>query len=359
MTSGWPGIWEEHEALGPVRVLTTRRRAVLVPDQIRDCTCFIYVSKKGAMKPAGTAFFFSVHLGETGQVAPFLVTALHVIAGAQEEGHREVYVRVNTADGGFEYLKVDVSAWERPDQSDRAVDVAVTPWPYGMAHFDFKWVERSSCVTPEVIEEESIGVGDGIFLPGLFVNHYGRRRNIPIIRVGNIAAMPSEPVDTKRLGAMDAYLVESRSLGGLSGSPVFVYLGTARQDRNANVYTRPIGSRMWYLLGVMHGHWERRVSDEDEGITGGLPPEYVNMGIAVVTPIAAVLDLLERGPLRMAIDEKARQVEEQQKAEAPVMDTVAAGQSEEGEFERFEDLTRRVLSIPKEEIDNERKAKES
>jgi len=41
---------------------------------------------------------------------------------------------------------------------------------------------------------------------------------------GNIAAMPEELIEVRDFGMMQAYLVESRSLGGISGSPVFVHV---------------------------------------------------------------------------------------------------------------------------------------
>jgi len=116
---------------------------------------------------------------------------------------------------------------------------------------------------------------------------------------------------------------------------------------------------MWYLLGVMHGHWERPVDDEDAVVTDGPSPEYVNMGIAVVTPIAAVLGLFQSGPLRASVDEFARFIEQRQEADLPVMDTAGTASMGEGEFERFENLTRRILSVPKQEIDEERKTGDS
>ena len=78
--------------------------------------------------------------------------------------------------------------------------------------------------TDKVINDNAIGVGDEVFLTGLFANHIGQQRNLPIIRVGNIALMPEEPVQHPSLGPIDAYLIEARSIGGLSGSPVFVHL---------------------------------------------------------------------------------------------------------------------------------------
>jgi hypothetical protein len=44
---------------------------------------------------------------------------------------------------------------------------------------------------------------------------------MPIGRHGSLAMMPSEPIQTD-LGFADVYLIKARSMGGISGSPVFV-----------------------------------------------------------------------------------------------------------------------------------------
>ena len=51
--------------------------------------------------------------------------------------------------------------------------------------------------------------------------------NLPIVRLGAIAAMPGEYIKTD-WGCLRAYLIEARSIGGLSGSPVFIRVGTTR-----------------------------------------------------------------------------------------------------------------------------------
>jgi len=48
-------------------------------------------------------------------------------------------------------------------------------------------------INQETIVEHAIGAGDEIFLTGLFANHLGQHKNLPIVRCGNIAAVPDEP----------------------------------------------------------------------------------------------------------------------------------------------------------------------
>jgi len=70
-------------------------------------------------------------------------------------------------------------------------------------------------LTTAYIAENDIRAGEEVFTVGLLVNHFGRERNLPIIRVGAIAAMPEEPIYlNEKLGLQSVYLIESRSIGG-------------------------------------------------------------------------------------------------------------------------------------------------
>jgi hypothetical protein len=56
---------------------------------------------------------------------------------------------------------------------------------------------------------------------------------------------------------MDAYLAEGRSIGGLSGSPVFVRNTVNRRVPTAKGRPKHIsGLGSLHLLGLIHGHWE-------------------------------------------------------------------------------------------------------
>jgi hypothetical protein len=118
--------------------------------------------------------------------------------------------------------------------------------------------------------------------------------------------MPEEPIKTGT-GLQDAYLIELLSIGGLSGSPVFTYLGGIRRDSPAGqeiAVTARAGAI--HLLGLVHGHWNL-TSDEQvdvvrDALDGG---ERVNMGIAIVVPIVRLLEILDYPDVRIA-REKAR-----------------------------------------------------
>jgi hypothetical protein len=150
--------------------------------------------------------------------------------------------------------------------------------------------------TTDRVQSEEIGLGEETIIVGLFASHHGNARNIPIVRIGNIAAMPEEKVSTE-IGKIDAYLVEARSIGGLSGSPVFVNMGIMR-DRGGvlEVEKRVDGKktvRAIYLLGLMHGHFDDKKNS-------------VNMGIGIVVPATKILEVINQEAVLKIEQEKRK-----------------------------------------------------
>jgi hypothetical protein len=109
------------------------------------------------------------------------------------------------------------------------------------------------------------------------------------VRLGNIALMPEEPIETRDYGFMEAYLIEARSIGGLSGSPVFVHVGGIRANR--------MRGNKYYWLGLIHGHWNLPTSDTDNSNKDQLSGEAINTGIAIVVPATKILEIINRKEL--------------------------------------------------------------
>lgn len=104
--------------------------------------------------------------------------------------------------------------------------------------------------------------------------------------------MPDELVPSALFGDMEAYLVELRSLGGLSGSPVFVW---STGLRFAAPGKPPAMSTVFRLLGLVHGHWDAPV---DSGVAGEwLRPDRLNLGMAMVVPARRILEVLDHPKL--------------------------------------------------------------
>jgi hypothetical protein len=106
--------------------------------------------------------------------------------------------------------------------------------------------------------------------------------------------LDDEPVYTKWSGYTAAYLVEARSIGGLSGSPAFVQLAPIRVVDGKTRYT--VG-RQYYLLGLVSGHFDLQTIDEDS-----VPEETqrrggINSGMGVVIPVEKIIETIKHPDL--------------------------------------------------------------
>ncbi|MDX6456842.1 MAG: hypothetical protein QOE55_539, partial [Acidobacteriaceae bacterium] len=111
---------------------------------------------------------------------------------------------------------------------------------------------------------------------------------IPVVRTGNIAMMPKEKVPLSQFGLADVYLIEGRSIGGLSGSPVFCWNTVKIPGMNEKGQPKTLaGLSQMHFLGLMHGHWDLPVSFSDLD-----KAEAVNMGISIVVPAKKIFEIL-------------------------------------------------------------------
>jgi hypothetical protein len=185
-----------------------------------------------------------------------LVTAKHV-AEAIDPG--PFAIGINAKDGTKILLKSgDARWWYHPTESE-SVDVAVTYFaPVLSNEYDLECIPSTVFADDKSIQEYGVGLGDETFTVGLFTRFIGTSRFEAIVRIGNIAMMPSQKIPLKGFGEAEAYLVEERSIGGLSGSPVFVRNTVHMQAATLKgeiSQLSGIGSRI-QLLGLTHGHWD-------------------------------------------------------------------------------------------------------
>jgi hypothetical protein len=281
-----------------------------IPDVVRKCVVFIgSKSSTGVWICRGTGFFMAhVFEGQIGAVS-YLITAKHVIDGIRDKGSSIVGVRINDKKGA-RWIETPVASWFfHPDADD--VDIAALGMAI-MADIEHRALSTAMVATDEKLEALQVGPGDDVFFTGLFSSHQGRSRNIPIMRVGNIAAMPEEKISTL-FGLIDAYLVEARSIGGLSGCPVFLHIDPTGLIRASIEYLGD--THTFFLLGLMHGHFDEmsirsdteelsirsdteelsiRSDTEELLIEDSFGGKAVNIGIAVVVPATKILEVLDQ-----------------------------------------------------------------
>ena len=300
-----------------------------VPDEVRQCTVFLAAqvsSNRAHRKFIGTAFIVSVPFQDplAEKALLYLVTARHVIEAAEGEN---IWVRANMQDGSSNMVETKKSLW-LTHPTDNSVDVAVLPFNF-QGPLLAKYVPVSMLLTGEITKEKKIGTGDEVFLTGLFAQLQGSERNLPIVRLGNIAMMPDERVPTS-MGPIEAYLIEARSIGGLSGSPVFV----------RETLVGVLGSV--YLLGLMHGHWDIPPENKNDTIDATGNNNAVNMGIAIVVPAEKIREVIDRKEL---VDMRKNVYEKELKKRWPTPDAVQQEGITKKEFEEIlERATRPLLS---------------
>jgi len=293
-----------------------------VPDEIRKSVVFIGVKEDlPEWEWKGTGYIIAVpepnfifnevleHRGKKfeGQASYpflFLATARHV---AEKLEGRDFAFRANKIDGSIAIIEghADQKWWYHPTEK-QYVDAAVTIFfPPNLRGLDINWVGTDIFADEEIIKEAELGVGDEVFMAGLFTKVNETSKNIPIVRIGNLAMMPGEKIPFNDGKLIDAYLVESRSIGGLSGSPVFIrqtilhrgftasghYLNSRHKPLPENEVVYVSGLGRIYFLGSAIGHWDAAT---------GFPltqNEAVNMGISPVVPAHKIMEIIAQPEL--------------------------------------------------------------
>jgi hypothetical protein len=265
--------------------------------------------------PRATAFFVLVP-NDDAPPTSYVVTAAHCVLSS---GTEPLYLRVNV-DDSFRDLPIPHEAWFIHDDAD----VAATPFPgtgfkglgaYPIDQFvgpDLRAlipntfvVETDGKLSPT--DSHPILVGDEVAVVGLFVQHAGTKQNLPVVRFGRIARMPSEPIAVEFAGVATSivtYVVELSSWGGISGSPALwakpsvhlmeVDAPAELRHHGDKVLVQDPDAHATACLGLVSGHFDvpqpvRAPGSADEVITVPL-----NSGLALVTPAHFIRDLLMR-----------------------------------------------------------------
>jgi hypothetical protein len=348
------GVWPDLRVGGvPSLRLCERAELMRVPDQLLECVCFVHAHFDGAppgeQDRVGSAFFVAKRLGlpePNEQIFAYVVTARHCLQDPEYGVADAATLRVNRKGGGTLPIEAPVARW----MLHPTADVAVAGVDAGLMlqALSFRAWDIDSAAGRDFRDERQIGPGDDAFITGLLVHHPGKSKIMPIVRVGNIAALPDDPVQLAT-GLDTVGLLEVRSIGGLSGSPVFLHLPFHRDVPDGHILigkgdvTAGSGGES-RLLGVMHGFYPVGRNDPEK-VSGGR--EDLNTGIAVVTFVDRVMDLINREDQVKMRDSAKKNAET-----TPIPTTSQTEQEQVGnEFERFQDLARRLVQTPKPDED--------
>jgi len=249
----------------------------------------------------GTGFVISVPSeAHEGYGYEYCVTNSHVIREA--EGNSPI-IRLNTKDGGRDVIETGQEHWvHHQDGDDLAVCLlALADTDY----FKYSALPHTFFLTEEYMKQQSIGPGDEVLMVGRFATQEGRQQNTPVVRFGNISMMPWEPIMHGRGYTVESFLIETRSLSGFSGSPVFVYHAPTTPYPQ-NLPPREQGT---WLLGVDWGHLPIYEKVKEKNRKDDVPEGWVvqsNSGQMAVAPAWKLQELLDQEELvvqRKAADE--------------------------------------------------------
>lgn len=293
-----------------------------IPEDFMKTVVFLCVDESidGVTKriPKATGFFVRVPVEDSTDISiDYLVTAGHCINEARKYGI--LHIRVNHKAGKFIEFPTKVDDW----YTHVNADVAVIPLlhdalPSGVQSTDLDVTSLDintfvggapdyKRIVTRYNQQHEIRprVGHGVYFVGLFTEHYGEERNLPIARFGNISRMP-ELITMESHGIVSstiAYLVEFHSLGGHSGSPVFYLIPTTVEHHAAlrladgNILSLPQRIDLSWetsFMGLISGHYPIVEKAQTTGDILGEVQIAQNSGIATITPAIAVTDLLMR-----------------------------------------------------------------
>lgn len=339
-----------------------------VDKRIMRSVAFLGIQAGDTFIAQGTGFFLRVT--EEYETFSYIVTCRHVVdpffvvAGKETPNDEPIWIRVNRTNREPKTYQTRRSDWVCHPKSKRSIDICVHEIPLrqweSQDDAEIGWINADKdFFTPDKERKNgALSLGDPLFIPALFTNRPGEKRNIPIFRTASVAALAEEPVPHGS-PYRPAFLVETKSLGGTSGAPVFVHLAEIGRHIDdgehdwSYVWTNQETGEVeppYYLIGMMQGsHGGRYYHD--------IPPEVApkdadfNAGIATVLPYPLIMEVINNPILkerRMAAIEESKKRSGYRPASASAAKQkppTTAGDSQHKE--RFNQLLNAAVKSPK------------
>jgi hypothetical protein len=226
----------------------------------------------------------------------YLVTADHVVKGLSND--QDFAIRLNDKTGASQIILSPRNSqlkWWR-HHKDKSVDAAVFGWGVRSDRYAFKVFPSTRFDTSANRARTMIGIGDEIFIVGLFRILEGKDSITPIVRFGHIAMMAKERIDINGYGRALVHLVEAEVIRGLSGSPVYVHETVSVPIPKETADDAPFldGVGNLYLLGLVHGYYP--MSSLEEGLSKDSDDRF-HSGVSVVVPAEQILEIIDQPAL--------------------------------------------------------------
>ncbi len=285
--------WETRYSYRGYPYQVRKVRVPRIPQFFFDSVVYLYPTKEQAKagdKFGGSGVLVSEWI-ETGvnvhRQHVYAVTSSHVI----RQGNAPV-VRLNMKDGTFDVFEFGQEDWKSHRHGDDVAACLLNPHE----NLNIEVIPREKLLTEKDVERYNIGPGDDTLMVGRFINQAGRQRNTPSARFGNIAMSPLESIKDRRGIEQKVFLVETRSLPGYSGSPVFLITPPLVFFEGVRAESPPS-----CLLGIDLGHIQDELNvlskKESKANQRNVPVDkdwfvQMNTGMAHVLPAWKINELL-------------------------------------------------------------------
>ncbi len=274
-------------------------------------TAFLGTPTESGFYAEGTCFFLAVTEDDLDFI--YVVTCAHVVQPfiarrSDEPNPEKIYLRMNRKNGPPKTVPTIRGDWI--SHKSRSVDICV--YPFRNAEWDaddqlaISYMHYENiALTPDKYPEFGFSLGDEVFIIGAFIGRIGDKKNIPVVRIATMAAMAEEPV-WGGSPTRPAFLLETRSLGGTSGSPFFLHTRPQRQRGNWGLRISEQGHvQVPYLLaGMMQGSHSGQYANDfvsDDDAEKIIPKDAdFNAGIAIGLPIELIKEVIDRDELKEA-----------------------------------------------------------
>ena len=222
-------------------------------------------------------------------------------------------IRLNTKDGRSRFLEYDPIDWKFVPNGDDISAVDITD---DLRKNDELVVANEfGFLTPFLIDHFKIGLGEDVFMIGLFSDQYGGERNTPAARFGNVALLANKDALIKQPNGIrrPSHLLDMRSRTGFSGSPVTIFRTPQNDISNmpptnekllkVGFGLRKYGTSENYFTSLLGIHcvqfWDKvevYKKPPDSELDGDPIHEgdklNIQSGMTIVAPAAAVTELL-------------------------------------------------------------------
>lgn len=342
----------------PYRALSTcgfpyERRARIgmprIPREVLGCTFFLFENRDDAERgddPCGTGFLVGIPSNVSPRLADthfYAVTNWHVAV----RGGASV-IKLYTQEGVPEDIReFDPSEWIFDPLGE---DVAIMPIDLDAATHSAMMISTDLFATKDWIAEHEIGVGDDIFMLGLFVDHALRTTRLPKARFGNISMMPSRraPIENPLGKTTPSFILDMHSRSGFSGSPVFVYRTVGSDLTMDGIGGMRLDTpTLFRFLGIHWGPFPEELKAKDDA-----GKKYTIRGVSgmtCATPAWRIADLLQIDEFRdKRIEREKMQSKDKKITSAPVAEISASRSSDENPSHRedFKSLLTKAAKTP-------------